>query len=194
MGRNFKLNAKLPERDTRFKVRVALGVLLLANLAAGYFVFRPLGGSPEELENRLVELRNQVQSHRSSLERLKLIAAKVEKGRSQGDRFMADYFLARRTAYSTLAAELARASQEAGIRPKEHAIAEEPIEGSDNLTMLTINANYEGTYADLVHFVNVLDRSPKFLIVEGLSASPQQSGGMLNVNLKINAFVREEGR
>ena len=124
---------------------------------------------------------------------MKGLVDKVEKARAEGDQFLSGYFLPRRTAYKTLAEELAQAAQKAGIRQREHTINEEPIEGSDTLTMLTINANYEGSYADLVHFVNVLDGSPQFLIIEGLTAAPQQTAGVLNVNLRMNAFVREEG-
>jgi hypothetical protein len=57
--------------------------------------------------------------------------------------------------------------------------------------MLKITANYQGSYADLVQFVNRLDRSRKFLIVESLTASPQQGSGVLNVSMKLNAFVQE---
>jgi hypothetical protein len=66
----------------------------------------------------------------------------------------------------------------------------EPIEGSDTLGMLTITANYQGSYADLVQFVNRLDRSRKFLILESLTATPQQNSGVLNVNMKLNTFIR----
>lgn len=201
MAKNFSPLGKLPKgftRNPRFVMRVVLGVLLAANLAAGALVLRPWGGSPEELEARLRDLRKQAQTKRSQLERMKLIVAKVEKGRAEGDDFLGHFFLPRRTAYGTLAAELGKAALTAGIRQKEHSVNEEPIEGSDNLTMLTINGNYEGTYADLVHFLNALDRSPQFLIVEGLTATPQlgntpqASSGQLNVSLRINAFVREE--
>ena len=53
----------------------------------------------------------------------------------------------------------------------------EPVEGSDTLDMLQISANFEGTYPDLVHFMNLLDKSDRLLIIESLNATPQQSGG-----------------
>ena len=40
--------------------------------------------------------------------------------------------------------------------------------------MMTITGGYEGTYGDLVQFMNRLDRSPRFLIVDSMNASPQQ--------------------
>ena len=41
--------------------------------------------------------------------------------------------------------------------------------------MMSITANYEGTYANLMRFVHELDRSPRLLIIEALNAAPQQS-------------------
>jgi type IV pilus assembly protein PilO len=58
-----------------------------------------------------------------------------------------------------------------------------------------VTAGLEGDYENLVRFLNLLDRSPRFLIIESLGAAPQQSGqqagARLNVSLKLDAFVRE---
>jgi type IV pilus assembly protein PilO len=58
--------------------------------------------------------------------------------------------------------------------------------------MMTITANYEGTYRDLMNFVHQLDRSPRMLIIESLNAAPQAGGNLLAVSMKIDTFVREE--
>jgi Tfp pilus assembly protein PilO len=107
--------------------------------------------------------------------------------------FLDKYFLPRRAAYSTIVFELNEAAVKAKIRPKESAYSTEPIEGSDSLTMMQISANFEGSYPDLIQFVNLIDKSQRLLIIEGLTATPQQGSGLLNVNLKLDAFVREDG-
>ena len=68
----------------------------------------------------------------------------------------------------------------------------EPVEGSDTLSQMTISVGYEGTYQNLTKFVHLLDKSRRFLIIENMVASPQQSGQMLNVSFKLDTFVREE--
>jgi hypothetical protein len=67
------------------------------------------------------------------------------------------------------------------------------VEGSDTLTKATMVANYEGTYADLIHFLNLVDRSQRLLIIESLAATPQPQGLVLTTTMKFNAFVREGG-
>jgi hypothetical protein len=76
---------------------------------------------------------------------------------------------------------------------KEATIAPlDAIEGSDDLDMMTISVNFEGGYGQLIKFVNLLDRSPRLLIMESLQAAPQPKGDVLTVNVKVNTFVRED--
>jgi type IV pilus assembly protein PilO len=77
------------------------------------------------------------------------------------------------------------------MRPKERSFVYDPVEGSETLQMMTVVANYEGTYGDLLQFVNRLDKSARFLILDTLVASPQQGANTLNVQIKFNTFVRE---
>lgn len=178
-------------KDPRLAMRLVVGVLLAANLAAAVAVFRPIGGSPEVLQQRLARLQAEVRQKEETLSRLRALEATVEKARSETDRFLHDYFLDRRTAYSTIVEELTSLAQKAGVRPKGDSYVTEPVEGSQTLEMLVITAHYEGTYADLVHFVNLIDRSPRFLTIDSLQAAPQQATGTLNISLKLNAFVRK---
>jgi type IV pilus assembly protein PilO len=168
-----------------------LGLLLLANIIAALLVFRPWGGSREELEQQAVDLHRQVQQRQAAAARLRSIVGKVETARQAGDDFLKQHFTDQQIAYSTLLEELGQASREAGVQEREHSFVFEPVEGSDTLGVLKITANYQGSYADLIQFVNRLDRSKKFLIVESLTATPQQNAGVLNVNMKLNAFVQE---
>jgi Tfp pilus assembly protein PilO len=108
------------------------------------------------------------------------------------DRFFDRYFLDSQTVYSTVLSELNGLAEKAGVKAKDHTFNAEPIEGSDTLGMMTITGYYEGTYADLVMFVNAIDRSPRFLTIDRLQATPLQTQGTLNVNLRLNVFVRGE--
>ena len=184
-------NSRGQGQGARSRLRIGLGVLAALNLIAAALVLFPPGGSAEDLARQLATLQSQAQSRQTLLERTRAHAAAVEKGRSDGDRFLDNYFLERRTAYSALLSELIEAANESKIKPREHAYSTEPIEGSDSLSMMTITANYEGTYSDLMHFVHEIDRSPRLLIVESLNAAPQQGSNTLTVNMKLETFVRE---
>src|ERR1700758_30646 len=176
-------------RDPRLLVRIVLGVLVAANLAAAALVLFPPGGSAEDLQRQMASLQSQISSNQALLERTRQHLAAVEKGRNEGDRFLSGYFLANRTAYLTLLGELNEAATSSKIKPKESSYSPEPIEGSDSLKMLTITYNLEGAYRDVLSFVHELDRSPRLLIIESFSAAPQQGSNGLSVSMKLDTFV-----
>jgi Tfp pilus assembly protein PilO len=179
-------------KDPRVGVRAVLGTLLLLNLIAAVILFKPWGGSAEDLERQLVSLRQQLPQKQTALEKTKALAQKVEKARLEGDQFMDKYMLNGRSTYSTIIGELDRAATEVSLKPRERQFAVEPIEGSDNLGILTISANYEGAYQNLTRFIHELDRSPRFVIIESLQAAPQPVGGGVNVNFRLNAFIKDD--
>ena len=175
-------------------MRAILGVLLGANLIAAALVLFPPGGSAEDLERQLVALQSQVRSQQAVLERTREHASAVEKGRAEGDQFLKRYFLASRTAFSTLLTELQSAASQAKIKELDQAHDIEPVEGSDSLSTLTTTAAYEGTYIDRIHFLHEIDRSSSMLIIDSLSAAPKQGTKLLTVNMKLETFIREDGR
>ena len=197
MRRSFD-NLKLPagfSRDPRVVMRAVIGILLAANLIAAFTVFRPVGGSAEQLEMDVARGKDQIIQKQVAIKRLQFLASKIEQAKSAGDHFMDAYFMSRRTTSSTIMEELMKAAKESGIKPKGDAFTFEPVEGSDTLSMMTIAANYEGNYRDLLEFVNRLDRSQRFLILENLSAQPMAGGGAnapLDVRIKLDTFVRED--
>jgi len=178
--------------DPRGRVKVLLLALALANVGGAIAWLKPWGGRPEDLESELTSLRMQLQRQQASLTRLRALADKIHKAADQQKLFANTWFMDRKTASSTILTEIGGAAKTSGLTPKEHAFVFEPIEGTDSLSMMTISANYEGTYSDLIEFVNLVDRSKRFLIIENISAAPTQAGGLLNARFKINTFVRQE--
>lgn len=180
-------------RNRQVVVRAILGVLLVANLVAAGLVLFPPGGSAEDLDRQLTALQTQVTSKQALLESTRRHALAVERGRAEGDHFVNDYFLANRTEFSTLLGELDSAATTAKIVQKDQGYSLQPIDGSDTLSVMNITAAYEGAYPDLMRFVHEIDRSPRLLIIESLSAAPQQGSDKLSVSMKLDTLVREDG-
>ena len=188
MPRNFKFSLQTPAGIAQ----LVIGILVVLNLVAAYFVIRPPGGSPAELRDEVRDLTTQLHQKRAVLDRTRTYVSKIQAGRKQGDQFLAQYFLPSGKAYSIVLSELLDLAKEAQMKPKESTWAMEPIEGSDTLNTMTISQNLEGTYPQLIHFINALDKSPHLLVVESLQATPQNAGP-LNVVLKVQTYVRQDG-
>jgi hypothetical protein len=179
-------------RDPRVVMRAIIGTLLAANLVAAVMAFKPFGGSADDLRREQANASRQLSQFQAHLENTRKLVEKVDKARREGDDFLAKYFSDRRTTYSTVIEELDKDTQGAGIKPRDRSVELNAIEGSDTLMMMSLTAGYEGDYASVEKFVNLLDKSPRFLIIESLQAAPQQNGQMLTVSLKLDAFVKEE--
>lgn len=203
MSKNFSVSPRLLPggshlnfKDPRLLVRAALGVLLVANIAAALMVFKPWGGSAEDLARQQVDLQQQLTSMQARLEKTKALVTKAEHARQDGDAFLVKYTTQRRNMSSTIMAELDRVSREAGIntRPVNYELT--PVEGSDTLQQLSISAAYDGNYNSLLKFVNLLDKSPHFLIIESMTAAPQTqqsiAADVLTVVIKLDSFVLDQ--
>ena len=186
-----RVNLKLP-RDRRAILRVVVYLLLASNIVAAVLMIRPWGGSAQDLEQQLIAGRQQVKQRQLAIERLKLLVAKSERARKEGDRFLSAYFLDRRKASASILTEIGESSRKVGLRQRDGAFTFEPIEGSDSLSLMSIAVNFEGSYSDLVEFVHRMDASERFLIIEELQAAPTQVTGVLAIRMRVSAFVREE--
>lgn len=174
-------------------LRVGLGVLLVANLVAAAFAFHLVGSSPAVLKQQLAITRTQLQAEQVRLKRSRLLTANIDKGKSESEHFLTTYFSNRRYTYSTIVDEINQIAKNAGMTMKEATFASlDPIQGSDDLSMLTLSVNFEGGYPQLVKLVNLLDRSPKFIIIESLQIAAPPKGDTYSVTFKLNSFVRDK--
>ena len=196
MPRNFSFVRGLVRLGAAWKepktlIRLALGVLLLANLVAAAFAFHWIGDSSETVGRQLTDARHQTMLQQARLAETKKMDSKVVQARLEGDNFIATYMTTRRSTYSTILNELHQTAAASGMSSREASITLDPVEGSDTLSEMTISANFEGTYGNVLRLVNALDKSPRFLIIESTTTSPQASG-VLSVNIKLNLFVRDD--
>ena len=174
-------------------LRIGAIVLLAANLVAAGYAFHWWGDSPASAQARIDDLRNQLALGRTQVIRTKGIATKVDTARDQGGAFVDTYMTPRRITYSTVLGELNQMANAAGIKTRETGLTRDQVEGSSSLSMLTITAGYEAAYPNLVKFMNELDKSKRFVIIESVQAAPQANSQNLLVTVKLNTFVRDDG-
>ena len=192
MTKNFKA-ANLNLREPQIIVRGVLGLLLFANLIVAAFAFHLVGDTPNELDAQLISVRSSFRAAQQHLNRSKILINNMDLSREQGDKFLASYVTPRRQTYSTMDAEINQLAKTSGMRVGvlNYSLLD-PIENSTDLYMMTVTADFEGPYAALVKFVNELDRSQRFLLIEQIQVTPQPKGDLLNAVIKLNTFIRDE--
>lgn len=194
MTRNFNLKG-VKVKDPRVVMRAIIGVLLVANLAAAIIAFKPFGGSADDLRREQQSLSGQLSAAQARLLASQRLVNKVQTARTQGDQFLGQYFMASGISSATVLMELTDLAKESGVKMGPSSFTRQEIEGSDSLVMQSMQVSFEGTYANLAKFVNLVDKSARFFIIENMTAAaPQQQGGQaLNVTLKIDNFIRDVG-
>lgn len=173
-------------------LRIGVGVLLAANLVAAGFAFHWWGDSPASAQSRVDDIRRELALQRTQVIRTKGMAGKVDTARDQGGAFVGTYMTPRRVTYSTVLSELNQIASASGIKTRETSLSRDQVEGSESLSMLTITSGYEAAYPNLVRFMNELDKSKRFIIIESVQAAPQSNSQNLLVTIKLNTFVRDD--
>jgi len=57
------------------------------------------------------------------------------------------------------------------------------------LTEISLDAIISGSYPDIMHFVNSLERDQTFFVIRGMGLSGQQ-GGLVNLRLRVSTWLR----
>jgi Tfp pilus assembly protein PilO len=195
MPRNFDWNFfRRNDTASQTSIRLKIGVLALAVLnviALLVFVISP-GRSHHESRQESVRLNNQIATTRWQTTRLRVVSGKVQVGTRERSDFEANRILPKRVAYGQVIAEIQRMSKATGLEERDGVFTEEPIEGTADLSLLNITANYQGSYDNLMHFLHEADRSPMLLMLDNLQAAPEQKGGQIDVSIRFQAVIRDD--
>jgi Tfp pilus assembly protein PilO len=179
-------------KDPRVTVRVAMGVLLAANLVMAVMAFKPFGGSAEDLARQESARETELDTWNKRIHTTKQMVEKVQGARTAGDQFLAKYFMERRSTTSQILEELQRIATDSGVNAGPDSFQIDDIEGSDSLKMIRLQVGCEGNYQSIAKFVNLLDKSPHFLIVENMHANAVQNGQKVNVSFKVDTFAKDD--
>ena len=171
---------------------IATGLaVLLFDVVFYWSAFRPLEVREQEAVTTITTLEERLSQRRKTVAQLRSVVERAATARSTGDKLIDKITTGRQVAFSTLVSELDDAANKAGIEGRDRTYDIEPIEGAEELRIVRINTNFRGRYENVVRFLNLIDRSEKFLIIESLGASPLSTSENLQVTMRIDTFVRD---
>ena len=178
---------KIPHRQ----VLIALGLLATFDLLFWAFAVRPTAEREADQRTRVQILERQIEEKSAAVEQLREAARRVGSAQGEGDKILAELTFERRTAFSNLIRELGGDASGAQVEVREVSFNSDEIAGNADYGIVSINANFRGQYANLVRFLNQLDRSERFLIIERLGAFPREDTGDLQITMRIDTFMRD---
>ncbi|HUM04162.1 MAG TPA: hypothetical protein VLT90_01800 [Terriglobales bacterium] len=176
----------MPElQDSRRKLKIAIAVMVAADVVAAVVLFSPLVGSAASRRIEMSRLSAELQKKTREVEPLRGIDKKVVLAKSQISQFYKDRFVPRD---SDLAAELGKVASESGVRILQAKYElEEPTPAG--IIPVAIEGNFSGDYLQLVRFINALERSKQFFTVDSINLAGESSGPV-KLEIKAHSYLR----
>ena len=174
-------------RDTRHKVKITLGVMAGVSLACAGLLFSPLIGSATARQQELLQLRAQLTTKNRQVEPLRGLDKKIPLAAQQIDDFYRDRFSAHD---SDVAEALGNLAKETGVKletAKYQWGDPEPV----GLRRVEIQASIQGDYQPLMKFLNGLERSKIFFIVNSIGLATQN--GPIQLEMKLETYQKVGG-
>ena len=168
-------------------IRWVLAVILLADALLIGVQWR-LNSSPHvELSelNRLGVMEKQYRADNARLERFKTELPADEK---QWDEFFRAHFHPAGAGYSAISEDLGDLSRLAGLRSDSISFHQHPPDAL-GLMQVDITTAVEGDYDSLVQFLNKLEHSDNFYVLDSLALA-SSTVGKLRLNVQLRTYFR----
>jgi hypothetical protein len=89
--------------------------------------------------------------------------------------------------YSSIANRVGELQVKSGVRMSRLQYTQNPP-GAD-LTEISLDAGISGTYPQIMHFINSLERDQTFFVIRTMALTGQQ-GGLVNLRLRVSTWLR----
>ena len=171
--------------NSRRKLKIAIGVMLAADVVAMAVLFSPLVGSADSRQLQLNLLRVELTKKNHEVEPLRGMDKKIVLAKDQISGFYKDRFAARD---SDLANELGKLASENGVRIQQLKYKQEEAE-SPGVIPVAMEGSFSGNYLQLVRFINTLERSKMFFEVDGVDLAGE-STGPVKLQITMHSYLR----
>jgi hypothetical protein len=171
-------------REKRKKLKIALAVMVGVSVASVGVLVSPLVGSSASRQQELNQLRAQLTTKNRQVEPLRGLDKKIPLAMQQID----DFYKTRFSAHDSDVAEtLGNLSKQTGVKiesTKYKTDDPEPV----GLRREEIEASIEGDYQPLMKFLNGLERSKVFFIVNSIGLATQN--GPIRLQIKLETYQK----
>ena len=127
-------------------------------------------------------------SYRADNTRLERFRAELPVDEKQWDDFFTTHFHPAGEGYSAISEDLGSLSQSSGLQADSITFHQHSPDAR-GLMELEIATAVEGDYDSLIQFLNKLEHSDNFYVLDGLSLA-SSSAGKLRLNLQLRTFFR----
>ena len=164
---------------------IAAGLPLLLCIYFGVRLLALSGSTGNSGADAIAAAQARVTAAELAAKPLRGVDAKLSASDAEAARFYADRLP---FAYSDVAAQLGVVAKRTNVRLSRASYVQAVPE--NGVTELRIDAAVTGEYRALAEFINGLERSHMFFLIENLALSGAQNG-LVNVQMRLGTYIRE---
>lgn len=182
------------QRDFTFRRRLIvalLGVLIAGDVALGVYSWQ-LVSAPRTTDKEISRKKTQLALYKGDIDRAQDIRKDMPNIKTDCDKFEQS-LPAESISSSSLSSEFDDLAKKSGLQIVTLANRQKPVENR-GLAEVSIDATVSGNYASVIKFVNGLQRSQRFYILDGLTLgtdNQNKAGGPLRVALHVRTYFRQ---
>ncbi len=169
-------------------VGVALGLLLLVDAALVAFLWNGSRQGPNALRVQRDQLSLQAKLLRADLKRGEAIRESLPQVGKDCDTFYHESFLDAKTGYSQIESDLDSIAQKANVKTPALSFKQKSIEGR-GVTEISINTAVDADYPSVIRFINGLERSKNFYLVDDLTLASANTG-TIQLEITMHTYFR----
>jgi len=170
-------------KQTRSRLTVIAAAVLVMDLVCVAMLVTPIAGSESTRQDEMSQLWASLKTRERAP--LRGIDKKIPEARKQIGDFYHDRLP---EAYSAISTNLDKVGAESGVKVTGERYTEKDAE-IEGLQRVEISADVSGDYLPLVRFINGLERSKLFFMVDGLQLGSEQ-GGVIKLQITLETYLR----
>lgn len=172
-------------RQARRHIFIILAVLLVVDVLAAIVLITPLAGASAARLQEFDNVHRQVQAKMKVVIPPDQVQVRVDEARKQIDAFYKDRLA---SGSSALTSELGMLAGSSGVKLTS-AHYEEMDSDLPGLRHIRIGANVTGDYLQEVKFINSVERSKMFFIVDNIGLAEQQAG-VVRLGVTLETYMK----
>jgi len=175
-------------REERMKVALFLGVLAVANLVLYITLNLPRMHRQAVEERKVTDLTQNLAEVSRRVNLMKDVDQRFETEKTKVDTFYSDVLGSKDTRMIEIQREVRAIAASLGMDPETIAYQPEVLD-KVGLISFTINVPLAGDYRNLRQFINKIEKSKNFLIVESVSLGGAKDGGaLLDLSIRLSTY------
>jgi Tfp pilus assembly protein PilO len=175
-------------KRTKIIIRAILGLLVAVDITLAVISWQ-MADSNRTPQSELNAIKRQHALMAADITRAETIRTTLPAVEQQCDTFFRQNFRPLASGYSSVVSDFGSLSRGAGLQAGNLSFHQHEAD-KRGVTQVDISAVVDGDYSSVVRFINELQHSDTFYVLDGLSLAAGGSGGQLKLNLQMRTYFR----